>query len=53
MGVNRRRLEREETRARKIVQNLLGHSDIATPSYFYADVLLEDVRAALETTAPM
>jgi len=35
----------------KSVQQLLRHSDISTTARFYADVLLEDVRAGMEKTA--
>jgi site-specific recombinase XerD len=34
----------------KAVQNLLGHSDIATTSKFYVDALVDDVRATMEKT---
>jgi integrase len=36
----------------KAVQLMLGHSDIATTAKFYANVLLEDVRDAMEKAAP-
>jgi integrase len=35
----------------KIVQQLLGHSEIGITAQFYANVLVEDVRAALEATS--
>ncbi|MEH2569620.1 tyrosine-type recombinase/integrase [Bradyrhizobium sp. AZCC 2289] len=35
----------------KAAQLLLGHSDIAVTAKFYANVMIEDVRAAMETTA--
>jgi integrase len=35
----------------KAAQLLLGHSDIAITAKFYANVAVEDVRAAMETTA--
>lgn len=35
----------------KAVQKILGHSDIAITAKFYTDALLEDQRAAMETTA--
>src|SRR5262249_35258374 len=35
----------------KIVQMQLGHSDIKTTSQFYADVLVDDIRNAMNTTA--
>jgi hypothetical protein len=33
------------------VQTLLGHSTIAITAEFYANVTVEDVRAAMEATA--
>lgn len=36
----------------KAVQLMLGHSDITTTARFYANVLLEDVREAMEKAAP-
>lgn len=35
----------------KVTQLLLGHADIAITAKFYTHVMLEDVRAAMETTA--
>ena len=35
----------------KVVQTLLGHSTIAITAEFYANVTVEDVRAAMEATA--
>lgn len=35
----------------KVVQKLLGHTDIAITAKFYTDATLEDLRAAMETTA--
>ena len=35
----------------KTTQKLLGHSDISTTAKFYTDALVDDVRAAMETTA--
>jgi integrase len=35
----------------KTTQKLLGHSDISTTAKFYAATLVDDVRAAMETTA--
>jgi integrase len=35
----------------KVVQKLLGHSDIAITARFYTDATLEDLRGAMETTA--
>jgi integrase len=35
----------------KLVQKLLRHTDIKTTSTFYADALVEDIRAGLEATA--
>ncbi|MDQ2084597.1 tyrosine-type recombinase/integrase [Xanthobacteraceae bacterium Astr-EGSB] len=35
----------------KIVQTMLGHADIKTTSEFYADVLVDDVRRAMDLTA--
>lgn len=35
----------------KLVQKLLGHSDIAITAKFYTDATLEDMRAGMETTA--
>ena len=35
----------------KVTQELLGHSDIAITAKFYANVMVEDVRDALEATA--
>jgi integrase len=35
----------------KTTQKLLGHSDISTTARFYTDALVDDVRAAMETTA--
>ncbi len=34
----------------KVVQTLLGHSTIAITAEFYANVTVEDVRAAMEAT---
>jgi hypothetical protein len=34
----------------KTTQRLLGHSEVGTTSKFYVDALVEDVRAAMETT---
>jgi site-specific recombinase XerD len=34
-----------------VVQTLLGHSTIAITAEFYANVTVEDVRAAMEATA--
>jgi integrase len=34
----------------KLAQKLLGHSDIKTTAEFYADVLVEDIRAGMEAT---
>ncbi|TAK50276.1 MAG: site-specific integrase [Xanthobacteraceae bacterium] len=45
---------RRTTRANgnlKLTQALLGHSDIKTTANFYEDVLVEDLRAAMEVTA--
>lgn len=36
----------------KIVQVLLGHTDIAVTAKFYTDATVEDLRAAMEATAP-
>jgi len=36
----------------KVVQTLLGHSDIKTTAIFYTDAMVEDLRAAMEATAP-
>ena len=35
----------------KVVQKLLGHTDIAITAKFYTDATLEDLRGAMETTA--
>lgn len=35
----------------KVVQRLLRHSDIGTTAQFYADVLIEDIRAGMESAA--
>jgi integrase len=35
----------------KLVQKLLGHTDIAITAKFYTDATLEDLRAGMETTA--
>jgi integrase len=35
----------------KVTQELLGHSDIAITAKFYANVMIEDVRAAMEMTS--
>jgi integrase len=35
----------------KVVQKLLGHTDIAITAKFYTDATLEDLRTAMETTA--
>jgi site-specific recombinase XerD len=34
-----------------VVQTLLGHSTIAITAEFYANVTVEDVRAAMDATA--
>jgi integrase len=36
----------------KVVQKILGHTDIAITAKFYTDATLEDMRAAMEATAP-
>ena len=35
----------------RFVQGILGHSDIAITARFYTDALVDDMRAAMETTA--
>ena len=35
----------------RFVQGILGHSDIAITAKFYTDALVDDMRAAMETTA--
>jgi integrase len=35
----------------RVVQGILGHSDIAITAKFYTDALVDDMRAAMETTA--
>ncbi|MCA1381270.1 tyrosine-type recombinase/integrase [Bradyrhizobium sp. BRP23] len=39
-----------KTRNLKLVQTMLDHSDIKTTADFYADVLIEDLRAGMEET---
>jgi hypothetical protein len=34
----------------KLVQKLLGHTDIKITAEFYADVLVEDIRAGMDRT---
>jgi integrase len=36
----------------RVVQKILGHTDIAITAKFYTDATLEDMRAAMEATAP-
>jgi hypothetical protein len=36
----------------KLVQKPPGHSDIKTTATFYTDAMVEDLRAAMEATAP-
>jgi len=36
----------------RVVQKILGHTDIAITARFYTDATLEDMRAAMEATAP-
>lgn len=36
----------------RVVQKILGHTDIAITAKFYTDANLEDMRAAMEATAP-
>lgn len=36
----------------RVVQKILGHSDIAITAKFYTDATVEDMRAAMEATAP-
>ncbi|MET4721951.1 integrase [Bradyrhizobium japonicum] len=36
----------------RVVQRILGHTDIAITSKFYTDATVEDMRAAMEATAP-
>lgn len=35
----------------KVTQRLLGHSDVSTTARFYADALIDDVRAAMDAVA--
>jgi site-specific recombinase XerD len=35
----------------RVVQGILGHSDIAITAKFYTDALVDDMRAAMEKTA--
>jgi integrase len=36
----------------RVVQKILGHTDIAITAKFYTDATLEDMRAAMDATAP-
>uniref|UniRef100_A0A7Z0TV68 Site-specific integrase n=1 Tax=Bradyrhizobium barranii subsp. barranii TaxID=2823807 RepID=A0A7Z0TV68_9BRAD len=36
----------------RVVQKILGHTDIAITAKFYTDATVEDMRAAMEATAP-
>lgn len=36
----------------RVVQKILGHTDIAITAKFYTDATVEDMRAAMESTAP-
>ena len=41
-----------KTQNLRVVQKILGHSDIAITAKFYTDATVEDMRAAMEATAP-